>query len=174
MVKNNDRLHKWIYTLVLYRTQPGEMCLLTLINLLTDSTYTAEAASEEELQVVSIPLDPFRVALAQSDGFRQVLFKTLAQRLSTLTHLVGRVALQHLDLRLAQLLCQLFQERKTSRLSVTHHELAQYLGTSREVTSRLLKDIERQGYIHLFRGEIELLSPQGLARLSDATVARNS
>lgn len=155
--------------IALYRTQSGEMCLLTLINLLTDSTYTAEAASEEELHVVSIPLDNFQAALALSDGFRKVLFATLARRLSTLTHLVGRVAFQPLDLRLAELLNQLFHERKTNRLPVTHQKLAQDLGTSREVASRLLKHLEHLGHIRLHRGEIELLSQQGLARLAQET-----
>ena len=152
--------------IALYRTHSGEMCLLTLINLLTDTTYSAEAVTEDELHVVSIPLDNFRKALTQSEGFRQVLFATLAQRLSDLTHLVGRVAFQRLDLRLTHLLNQLFSERKTAHLEVTHQKLAQELGTTREVASRLLKDLEHLGYIRLHRGVIEVLSPQDLARLS--------
>lgn len=152
--------------IALYRTQSGEMCLLTLINLLADTTYSAEAITEDELHVVSIPLDNFHKALAQSEGFRQVLCATLVQRLNDLIHLVGRVAFQRLDLRLAQLLNQQFQERRTSKLAVTHQKLAQELGTSREVASRLLKEMEKRGYICLHRGAIELLSAQDLARLS--------
>lgn len=152
--------------IALYRTQSGEMCLLTLINLLADTTYSAEAITEDELHVVSIPLDNFRKALTQSEGFRQVLCSTLVHRLNDLIHLVGRVAFQRLDLRLAQLLNQLFQERNSTRLAVTHHKLAQELGTTREVASRLLKELEKQGYIRLHRGVIELLSPQDLVRLA--------
>lgn len=152
--------------IALYRTQSGEMCLLTLINLLAETTYSAEAVTEDELQVVSIPLDNFHKALAQSVGFRQVLCATLVQRLNDLIHLVGRVAFQRLDLRLAQLLNQLFQERNTARLAITHQKLAQELGTSREVASRLLKELEKLGHIRLHRGVIELLSPQDLARLA--------
>lgn len=152
--------------IALYRTQSGEMCLLTLINLLADTTYSAEAITEDELHVVSIPLDNFHKALAQSEGFRQVLCATLVQRLNDLIHLVGRVAFQRLDLRLAQLLNQQFVERHSPRLAVTHQKLAQELGTSREVASRLLKELEKRGYIRLHRGAIELLSAQDLARLS--------
>jgi CRP/FNR family transcriptional regulator len=152
--------------IALYRTLPGEMCLLTLINLLADTTYSAEAMVEDELHVVRIPIENFREALTQSDGFRQVLCSTLVQRLNDLIHLVGRVAFQRLDLRLAQLLHQLFLARNATRLSVTHQKLAQELGTSREVASRLLKELEHQGYIRLHRGEIELVSVADLARLS--------
>lgn len=152
--------------IALYRTQPGEMCLLTLITLLADTTYTAEAMTEEELHVVSIPVEHFRTALTQSDGFRRVLCTTLVQRLNGLIHLVGRVAFQRLDLRLAQLLNQLFAARNTTRIPVTHQKLAQELGTSREVASRLLKELEHLGYIRLHRGAIELLSAADLTRLS--------
>lgn len=152
--------------IALYRTQPGEMCLLTLINLLTESTYSAESATDEALHVVSIPLDQFRKALIHSEGFRQVLFATLAQRLNDLTHLVGRVAFQRLSLRLAQLLDQLFRDHKTTRLQVTHQKLAHELGTTREVVSRLLKDHEHLGHIRLHRGEIELLSPDDLKQVA--------
>jgi len=152
--------------IALYRSLPGEMCLLTLINLLADTTYSAEAMAEEELHVVHIPIENFRIALTQSDGFRQVLCSTLVRRLNDLIHLVGRVAFQRLDLRLAQLLHQLFLARTTTRLPVTHQQLAQELGTSREVASRLLKELEHQGYIRLHRGEIELLSVADIARLA--------
>ena len=154
--------------IVLYRTQAGEMCLLTLANLLNNTTYSAEAVAEKEVRATIIPLDDFHKALAHSEEFRQVLFATLSQRLSNLMHLVGRVAFQRLDLRLAGLLNQLFQEGKTTRLQVTHQALAHELGTTREVTSRLLKEFERLGCIRLCRGSVELVSPQELARLSGA------
>ena len=154
--------------IVLYRTQAGEMCLLTLANLLNNTTYSAEAVVEKEVRATIIPLDDFHKALAHSEEFRQVLFATLSQRLSNLMHLVGRVAFQRLDLRLASLLNQLFQEHKTTRLQVTHQELAHELGTTREVTSRLLKELEHLGCIRLRRRSVELLSAQDLARLSGA------
>jgi len=152
--------------IALYRTWSGEVCLLTLINLLTNMTYTAEAVAEDELHIISIPLDSFRKALAGSEGFRNFIFSTLAQRLNDLTHLVGRVAFQRLDLRLAHLLSQLFRERKTTYLAMTHQKLAHELGTTREVASRLLKELEKLGHIRLHRGNIELLSSQDLDRLS--------
>ncbi len=152
--------------IVLYRTQAGEVCLLTLANLLNNTTYSAEAIAEAEVHAIVIPLDDFHKAFAHSEEFRHVLFATLSQRLSGLMHLVGKVAFQRLDLRLAGLLNQLFDERKTTCLYVTHQELAHELGTTREVTSRLLKEFEHMGCIRLRRGAVELLSPQDLARLS--------
>jgi CRP/FNR family transcriptional regulator len=44
-------------------------------------------------------------------------------------------------------------------LKSTHQKIADDLGTSREVVSRLLKDLERKGLVALSRNEITLLTP---------------
>ncbi|HHO58596.1 MAG TPA: helix-turn-helix domain-containing protein, partial [Thiotrichales bacterium] len=59
-----------------------------------------------------------------------------------------------LDMRLACLLGRLFERAGTDSLEITHQELAQELGTTREVVSRLLKKLERQECIVLQRGKI--------------------
>lgn len=156
--------------IALYRTLAGEMCLLTLANLLNNTTYSAEAMAEEAVSAVVIPLADFQKALRDSEEFRLTLFAILSQRLSDMMHLVGRVAFQPLDMRLANLLGQLFEERKTTSLSVTHQKLAHELGTTREVTSRLLKEFEQLGCIRLYRGSIELLSAQDLALLTKSAI----
>jgi CRP/FNR family transcriptional regulator len=72
--------------------------------------------------------------------------------------LVSELSFQQLDLRLAGLLEKLSQHRATRRLAITHQEIANELGTTREVVSRLLKEFELMGQISLGRGSIELLS----------------
>ncbi len=156
--------------IVLYRTHAGEVCVLTLASLFNGMVYSAEAVAEDEVQVVGIPIADFQNALAHSEAFRHAILSTLTQRLSDLMHLVGQVTFQRLDLRLACLLGQLFGEHHDQLLPITHQEIACELGTTREVTSRLLKEFERMGCIRLHRGSIELLSPHALARLSRTAV----
>lgn len=91
---------------------------------------------------------------------------TLSRRLGQMMALVEQVAFRQLDLRLAWLLGRLFGQCSASRLQITHQEIAMELGTSREVVSRMLKEFERMGCIRLGRGEIELLSPDTLSRLT--------
>lgn len=155
------------HELALYRVTAGEVCVLTIINLLEHTAYRADAVIEGEARVVSIPLPDFKNALAESPGFRNFIMSTLARRLSTVMHLVEQVAFQRLDLRLACLLGQLFGSRSTSHISITHQELANELGTAREVISRMLKEFERMRCIRLHHGEIELVSHEALTRLTD-------
>jgi CRP/FNR family transcriptional regulator len=63
-------------------------------------------------------------------------------------------AFEPLDMRLACLLGRLFERSGNDSLDVTHQELSQELGTSREVVSRLLKKLEQQDCIILKRGQI--------------------
>ncbi len=152
--------------IVLYRGQPGEICILSLAKLFNQATYSAEVLAETEVHYVNIPSCDFRNAVANSAAFREAIFSTLTHRLSDLMHLVGQVTFQDLDIRLACLLGQLFGVGTNRVLSITHQELADELGTSREVISRLLKEFEHMGCIRLHRGTIEVLSQHDLACLS--------
>lgn len=152
--------------IALYRTGGGDICILTLSNLLSGTDYAAEAVTEDEVGAVMIPLPLFQNAMARSEGFRNFIMATLARRLSDVMRVVEQVTFQRLDLRLACLLGQLFERNKSNAISMTHEDLARELGTTRVVISRLLKEFEGMGCIRLQRGQIELLSSEVLVRLS--------
>lgn len=152
--------------IVLFRVRAGELCVLTLGDLLAARPYSASATAEEDVEVVVIPAAKFRHAMTQSEGFRNFVLSSLTQRLCGLMGLVEQVTFQRLDLRLACLLGQMFGQSNATVVRITHQELANELGTSREVVSRFLKEFERMGCIHLRRGEIELISSDALSRLS--------
>lgn len=90
--------------------------------------------------------------IAQHPEFALELMARLIRRARLATQSAGNVALIDVYGRLVRLLNQLAQEPEPSgerRLSerLTHQELAQHLACSREMVSRLLKDLETGGYI---------------------------
>lgn len=150
--------------IVLYRVNPGDLCVLSLTSLVDDVPFGAEAVNETPVTGLVISQAQFQTALAGSAGFRNFVLSTLARRLCDVMALVEEIAFQRLDNRLACALYQLFDKGGTDTLKVTHQDLAKELGTSREVMSRLLKEFEQsRGYIRLRRGAIELVSKDGLA-----------
>ena len=155
--------------IALFRVRAGDLCVLTLSDLIASRPYSANAIAEEDVEIVVIPAEQFRSALARSEAFRTFVLSSIAGRLCEIMGLVEQVAFQRLDLRLACLLGQLFGQRNTDLLEVTHQDLANELGTTREVVSRLLKEFENTGCIRLRRGEIQLLSSETLLRLSCAS-----
>ncbi len=155
--------------MALYRTHSGDICILTLRNLLAQACYSADAVTESDVRAIHIPAHYFHAALNNSEAFRLFIMSTLAQRLNDMMQLVEQVAFQRLDLRLACLLGQLFGKQGNAMLQITHAELARELGTSRVVVSRLLKEFEGMGCIRLLRGSIELVSMITLERLGSGT-----
>jgi CRP/FNR family transcriptional regulator len=108
-----------------------------------------------------VPAIAVRELIDSDSRWRQFVFYTYHRRLSGLIVLIEEVVFGKLDVRLAELL----SERTGGRAGVvnaTHQELAEELGSSREVVSRLLKDWERQGIVELRRGELSIRQPGGL------------
>ncbi|MBI5040185.1 MAG: Crp/Fnr family transcriptional regulator [Gammaproteobacteria bacterium] len=152
--------------IMLYRTCHGEVCILTLGTLLEGTDYSANAITENEVHAVAIPAAHFHTAMAESNDFRAFILHDLSRRMRELMGLVGHVAFERLELRLACLLGQLYGQGNTTQIDITHEELARRLGSTRVVVSRLLKEFEHMRRVKLQRGRIELLSSESLAQLS--------
>lgn len=150
--------------LQLYRVVPGESCLLTSSCLLGNVPYSARGTAESEVTVVALPPDLFNRLVAEHEPFRTYIFSLFAERISDLMQLVEAVAFHRLDQRLAALLLG-----KGRTIQTTHQQLAEELGSVREIVSRLLKSFAEQGLVALSRERIEVLNPQELRRIAGAT-----
>ncbi|MBS1173033.1 MAG: transcriptional regulator [Proteobacteria bacterium] len=146
--------------LPLYRVTPGESCIITSSCLLGHSPYNARGITEEETDILLLPRPVFDELLAYPP-FRRFVFELFSERLSELMQLVEEVAFRKLDQRLAALLLG-----KGRVVRTTHQQLADELGSVREIVSRLLKGFADQGYVALGREQIEILDPGGLRQLA--------
>ena len=146
--------------LPLYRVLPGESCLISSGCLLGHSDYNARGVTENDTVMVLLPSLRFDAMLA-NPAFRQFVFALFGERMADLMELVEEVAFRKLDQRLANLLLG-----KGHTLHTTHQQLADELGSVREMVSRLLKGFAEQGLVKLGREQIEILDPAGLRRLA--------
>lgn len=154
--------------ITLYHLEKGHTCELTTSCLLGGKAYPAEAIAETRVRAVLIPKAQFQEALAQSPQFREFVFSSVDKGMNVLITLVEQVAFGHMDCRLARRLLE--RAGRDDRLSVTHHVLAEDLGTAREVVSRLLKEFEHLGWVKLRRGCIEIVDRENLRSLSEHTI----
>ena len=141
--------------IVLYRVEEGESCIMTTTCLISDDQYGAEGIAESDITVAIVPPTTFNHLLEKSSVFRRFVFEVYAKRMSMLMMLVEEVVFKKLDRRLAHMLL----DRKGDKFEITHQEIAQELGSVREVVSRQLKVFERQGLIRMSRGMIEVKGP---------------
>ena len=146
--------------IVLYRLEPGDSCILTVSCLLGESSYPARGVAETDVAGYILTRPFFHSLLAESEPFRAFVFRYFAARISDLMQLVEEVTFGALDQRLASLLVT-----QGPMLDITHQQIADELGTVREVVSRRLKVLELQGLVRLKRGQVEVLDLKRLSRV---------
>ena len=151
--------------IVLYRIQPGEYCILSLVSFLHGSSFPANAVTENQVQALVMDRNVFIRAMKRSPALCDIMMMELSHRFMEVINRVQELAFEPLDLRMANLLCRRFREKHGSTIEITHSQLAQELGTTREVASRMLKDLERGSYIKLSRGRVSLHDNEAIGRM---------
>lgn len=140
--------------MTLYRIEPGGVCMMSLNSLLHERPFRANAVTESKIKMILLSANDFHKAMKVSDVFRALILSNLVDTVCTMVHTFYDTAFESLDVRLACLLARLFERAGADKLDITHHELSQELGTTREVVSRLLKKLEKKEFIVLKRGQI--------------------
>jgi CRP/FNR family transcriptional regulator len=147
--------------ILLYRVAAGETCVLTTTCLLGHSRYPASSVVEEPVRDVFIPAPTFYELMAESEVFRRFVLNNYGNLISNLIVLLEEVAFSSVGARLAKTLL----EMPEGLLATTHQQLADALGSAREVVSRQLKDFERHGWVTLHRGAIAVTDRAALQKL---------
>jgi CRP/FNR family transcriptional regulator len=146
--------------LPLYRVVPGESCVISSACLLAGTPYNARGEAEGATRLLLLPQALFDELLG-APPFRRYVFGQFSERIAELMQLVEAVAFHRLDRRLAALLLG-----KGPLLHATHQQLAEELGSVREIVSRLLKGFAEQGWVRLGREQIEILEAARLRELA--------
>ncbi len=147
--------------LMLYRVTPGASCIISSSCLLGHTDYNARGIAETPLTLLALPLGEFSRLLVEHAPFRDFVFHLFAERIGELMQLVEEVAFARLDQRLAKLLLA----RQDNVLNVTHQQLADELGSVREIVSRLLKGFAAQGLVSLAREQLTVVDRPGLQKI---------
>jgi CRP/FNR family transcriptional regulator, anaerobic regulatory protein len=153
--------------LELYRVTPGELCIVSTSCLFGSSAMTAHGLTTAPTELLLLSPAGFAQA-CEHEPFRRFVFGIFADRLADLMALAEAVAFQRLDQRLAATLLG-----RGQLIHATHQQLADELGTVREIVTRLLRRFERDGLVRCGREQIELLDAAALRTLaSGAAEAR--
>jgi len=144
------------HELLLYYIRPGETCAMSLTCCSGNAVSNVRAVAEEDTELLLLPIQIIDEWTTKYPSFKSFILKTYQRRFEELLNTIDSIAFHNLDDRLSQLLKQK-SEKEGSVLKTTHQELANQLNSSREVISRLLKQMERKGKIQMGRNKITLL-----------------
>ena len=144
--------------ILLYYIKPGESCIMSFLAGIHNDTSKIKAIVEEDAEILLIPVDKAGKWIKEFPEWTDFIFNLYQKRFEELLQVVNAIAFQKLDARLLQLLKQKSELFQAKDISVTHQQLADELGTSREAVSRVLKQMENSGLIFLSRNKITLLN----------------
>lgn len=150
--------------ILLYRVASGETCVITTTCLLGNSDYPASTIVEEPIRDALIPASAFHQLMLDSNVFRKFVMTNYGALISDLIVLLDEVAFHNLEARLAKILL----DASSLQISRTHQQIADELGTAREVISRQLKRLELKGAVSLGRGQIEIINRTALEKLASS------
>jgi CRP/FNR family transcriptional regulator len=145
------------HEILLYYITAGESCIMSFLGGIHDETSKIKAIVGEDAEILLIPVDKASEWVKKFPEWSDFIFKLYHKRFEELLSVVNAIAFQKLDVRLLHLLKQKSELANSKEIKVTHQQLAEELGTAREVVSRVAKQMENEGLIHLSRNKITLM-----------------
>ncbi len=140
----------------LYYIKPGESCIMSFLAGLHNDTSKIKAIVEEDAEVLLIPVSKASEWIQKFPEWTDFIFTLYQKRFEELLEVVNAVTFKKLDNRLLDFIKKKCELIKSKTLAITHEQLANEMGTSRVVVSRLLKQMEYEGLIKLGRNKISV------------------
>jgi len=144
--------------ILLYYIKPGETCIMSFLAGIHEDTSKLRLVVEEDSEILMLPVAKASEWIKVYPEWAEFIFNLYHRRFEELLDVINAVAFQKLDDRIVTLLKRKAGIYKSNEFSITHQQLAEELGTTREVVSRLLKQMEKQELITLSRNKITLNS----------------
>ncbi len=140
----------------LYDVIDGEACLSSLQCLLEGRPYDVHIETKEPSRILFIPAILVNRWLLAEPTFLEHLLKTTLNKFDTLMWHYESMSFAPIKRRLGLYLYEKSRHYRISTVYTTHQRIADEIGASREAVSRMLKSFEREGYLKLSRGKVEL------------------
>jgi len=141
--------------LLLYYLKENEVCAMSLTCCMARQISDVNAVAEEETEVILIPVEMLDAWITKYPLWKQYVMQTFQFRFRELVDTLDAVAFMKLDERLVKYFVDRYKKSGNTTYSGTHQELALKLNSSREVISRLLKRLEKDGKIEISRNFID-------------------
>lgn len=143
--------------ILLYHIKPGDCCILGFLANLKGKKCTIKAIAEGETEVLFVPITAAKTLNREHPEWVDYIFRVYQKYHVNLLEVVNSVAFKKMDERILASVRQKVEMTQNDTILVTHEQLASELGTARVVVSRLLKQMEAEGFVQLGRNKIKLL-----------------
>ena len=142
--------------LLLYFLEKGDTCAMTMSCCLGDKKSKIRAVAETDGQLIMIPITKMDEWLVKYPSWRRFIFDSYNNRMEEMLGAIDNLAFNDMNQRLKKYLLDVASINKGNVINKTHQEIAYELNSSRVVISRLLKALEKEGFLQLNRNVITI------------------
>ena len=152
--------------ITLYRLGPQEVCILSASCILQNITFDVCVEAESDTEALLIPSAQYQKLIKQNIYAENFTYSLVVDRFSNVMWAMEQLLFMRFDKRLAIFLLDELSKTGNPRISLTHEQIAKYMGSAREVVSRMLKYFAKEGMIEMSRGGIRILDKEKLRELT--------
>ena len=152
--------------ITLYRLFPGDMCMLSASCVLETVTFDVFVDSEENSDCVVLGGCAYEDVSRRMTDAKIFALETALSRFSDVMWVMQQILFMSMDKRLAIFLLDEAAKDGTDTVKLTHEQIAKYMGSAREVVSRMLKYFVSEGIVETSRGGIRILDKKRLRSLT--------
>ena len=151
--------------ITLYRLSPGNTCILSASCILNNITFDVHIDAEADTEAYLINITAFSKLSSQNVYVENFAYRNTIERFSDVMWAMEQILFMSFDKRLAIFLLDEITKANSTELHITQEQIAKYIGSAREVVSRMLKVFQSQGILEQSRGIIHVLDKKKLRGL---------
>jgi len=144
----------------LFRVNADEVCVLSASCLMDTITFDVLIEATEDTEVLVLPAAVLNQVVQQNPYIELFLYKSATEKFSDVMWTMQQILFLKIDQRVAQFLWDEMVQKNSMTLSITHDEIARYIGSAREVVTKVLKYMVKEGALELKRGTITVLNKE--------------
>lgn len=148
--------------ITLYRLLEDDICLFSASCIMNNLQFDVYIEAMEDTAIWVIKADIYKKLMESSLTIVNYTNELMASRFSEVMWLFEQIMFQSFDKRLANFLQSEISMSGNTQLTVTHEEIANHLGSAREVVTRMLKHFQNEHIVKLSRGSIEIIDTKKL------------
>lgn len=149
----------------LYRLRDGEICILSASCILDNITFDVHVDAEVDSEVLLIDSYYYQQLTKQNIFAENFTDKLVIDSFSDVMWAMEQILFMSFDKRLAIFLSDEISRNQSDSIELTHEQIAKYIGSAREVVSRMLKYFAQEGIVELSRGGVRVVDKKKLKEL---------
>ena len=142
---------------LLYYIKPGETCIVSVMAGEKGEKVSVKGVVEEDCNVILLPKDNLYKLRKNFPNWNLFIYEQFNEKFDEVIDMVKVLTFSNKEKRLEDYLIKKSALNKTKTVNKSHQEIANELGSSREVISRLLKKLEKDGKVALSLRKIKIL-----------------